>query len=151
MEANFQPRACSNMAKAEPKSVAGYIAARPAPVRRALASVRGAIRKALPSADEIISYKIPAYRLDGRVLIYFAGWSKHYAIYPVRAHVVASFSGKMPLHEFHGSTLRLPLSEPVPARFIAHVARAMAGEAKKRNNDSSSPKKRAAHKSKSKR
>jgi hypothetical protein len=37
--------------------------------------VRSTIRKALPSAEEVISYKIPAYKVDGRVVIYFAGWT----------------------------------------------------------------------------
>ena len=64
------------------KSADQYIAKHPEAVRGVLAQVRAAIRKALPGASEVISYQIPAYRLNGRVVICFAGWAQHYSIYP---------------------------------------------------------------------
>lgn len=53
------------MAKTDHKSVDDYIAAQPDAVRGLLEDVRGAIRKALPKAREVISYQIPAYKIDG--------------------------------------------------------------------------------------
>ena len=70
------------MAKTDFKSVDEYIASRPESVRGILERVRSAIRKALPGADEVISYQIPAYKLQGRAVIYFAGWKQHYSVYP---------------------------------------------------------------------
>ena len=47
-----------------------------------LEQIRSTIRKALPGAEEVISYKIPAYKLHGSPVLYFAGWKQHYSLYP---------------------------------------------------------------------
>ena len=70
------------------KTVDEYIASQPDAARSVLERVRSTIRKALPAADEVISYQIPAFKLHGRVVIYFAGWKQHYSIYPDRKSVV---------------------------------------------------------------
>ena len=79
------------MAKTDFKSVGHYIAAQPEAVQEVLELVRGAIRKALPGAEEAISYQMPAYKLRGETVIYFAGWKHHYSIYPVSADLVEAF------------------------------------------------------------
>jgi len=45
--------------------------------RMLLELVRSTIRKALPDADEVISYQMPAYKLRGKIVVYFAGWKRH--------------------------------------------------------------------------
>jgi uncharacterized protein YdhG (YjbR/CyaY superfamily) len=62
------------MAKTNFKSVDEYIASQPVELQRVLERVRGAIRKAVPGAEEVISYQMPAYKLHGRLVIYFAGY-----------------------------------------------------------------------------
>jgi len=54
-----------------------YIAAQPKTVQGILKRVRNTIRKAVPGAVEAISYNIPAYKLNGDRVIYFAGWKQH--------------------------------------------------------------------------
>jgi uncharacterized protein YdhG (YjbR/CyaY superfamily) len=49
------------------------------------------IGKAIPVADETISYGMPAYTLGGRVVVYFAGWKQHTALYPGSAQTLAAF------------------------------------------------------------
>jgi uncharacterized protein YdhG (YjbR/CyaY superfamily) len=73
------------MPKPNVKSVDDYIAAQPEPAQDVLQRVRSAIRKALPAAEEVISYKIPAYKLRGGIALYFAGWKQHYSLYPCGA------------------------------------------------------------------
>jgi uncharacterized protein YdhG (YjbR/CyaY superfamily) len=53
------------MAKTGFKSVDEYIASQPDPVQGVLERVRSTIRKAVPEAEEVISYKIPTYKLPG--------------------------------------------------------------------------------------
>jgi uncharacterized protein YdhG (YjbR/CyaY superfamily) len=65
------------MAKTDLKTVDGYIATFPDDVQAILERVRRAIRKAVPGADEVISYQIPAYKLHGSAVLYFAGWKRH--------------------------------------------------------------------------
>ena len=70
------------MAKTDFKSVDEYIASQPEAVQGVLERVRSTIRKAVPGAEEVISYQIPAYKLHGRAVLYFAGWKQHYSLYP---------------------------------------------------------------------
>ena len=84
------------MAKIEIKSVDDYIAAQPEPTVRALELVRSAIRKGLPKAEEVIFYKIPAYKLHGKIVLYFAGWKQHYSLYPVGASLLAALKTSLP-------------------------------------------------------
>ena len=106
-----------------PESVDDYIAAQPARMRATLAEVRSAIRKALPRAREVISYKIPAYKRGDRTILYFAGWKNHYALYPFGERVVAAFQKELAPYKVVGSTIRFPMTEPVPVRLIARIAK----------------------------
>jgi uncharacterized protein YdhG (YjbR/CyaY superfamily) len=109
-------------------SVDEYIAAQPKAARALLTRVRNVIRKAVPGAEESISYKIPAYKLDGRVLIYFAAWKEHWSLYPSTKRVVAAFKDELTPYELSKGTIRFPLSEPVPAKLIAAIAKLRATE-----------------------
>ena len=120
------------MRMAKPASVRDYLAAQPPAARRALTRVRAIVRKAMPKAEEVISYGIPAYRLGGRVALYFAGWKEHYSLYPADARLVAAFEKELAPYERSKGTVRFPLSEPVPERLIARIARFKAKEAAER-------------------
>jgi uncharacterized protein YdhG (YjbR/CyaY superfamily) len=117
------------MKSAKPTSVAAYIARFPRPTQAALKKVRDAMRKALPGATEAISYSIPAYRVNGRVAIYFAGWKEHYSIYPANATLVAAFKDRLEPYEVNNKgTIRFPLDAPVPVKLIADLARFRAAQ-----------------------
>jgi uncharacterized protein YdhG (YjbR/CyaY superfamily) len=111
------------------EAVDAYLAMQPAGTRRVLEKVRATLRKALPGAEEVISYKIPAYRLAGGIVIYFAGWKQHYALYPVTAPLIAAFKDELAPYELSNKgTLRFPLDAPVPARLITRIAKYRAQE-----------------------
>ena len=128
------------MAKTDCRTVPDYIAAQPAGARAALKKVRGAIRKALPRAEETLSYKMPAYKSRGRVVIYFAGWKDHYALYPASARLVAAFNDELASYQIGKGTIRFPLAEPVPVALIARVAKFLAQDAGRRAKPRASPK-----------
>ncbi|MBV9404155.1 MAG: DUF1801 domain-containing protein, partial [Acidobacteriaceae bacterium] len=77
------------------QAVADYIAGQLEATQVALAQVRSAIRKAIPRAEEVIAYKIPAYKLDGEIVLYFAGWKRHYSLYPAGEHLVEAFQHQL--------------------------------------------------------
>lgn len=114
------------------QTVAEYLAAQPAPARRVLARVRAAIRKALPGASEGISYQIPIYKIDGAMVLYFAGFQRHYSVYPATAAVVRALDEDVTGYLHSKATLRFPYDEPVPTRLITRFARLRAAEAKAR-------------------
>jgi uncharacterized protein YdhG (YjbR/CyaY superfamily) len=110
------------------KSVDEYIAAQPEELRDALKRVRSTIRKAVPEAGEVISYKIPTYKLRGNCVLYFAGWKQHYALYAATNSVVAAFKDELTPYEVDKGTIRFPLSAPVPVKLIERIARFRAKE-----------------------
>jgi uncharacterized protein YdhG (YjbR/CyaY superfamily) len=110
-------------------TVRDYVASQPKAAQAALRRVRSAIRKALPRAEETISYGIPAFKLEGRAVLYIAGWKRHYSLYPAGARLVAAFLKELAPYEFNvKGTIRFPLSEPVPEKLIAAIARFRARE-----------------------
>jgi uncharacterized protein YdhG (YjbR/CyaY superfamily) len=124
------------VAKTKSTSVAEYIALQPPKAQAVLRKVRAAMRKALPKAEEVISYQIPAYKLNGRVVIYFAGWKEHYSIYPAQRRLVAAFRERLAPYEVNNKgTIRFPLSEPVPARLIEAIAKFRAKEVTQNRGD----------------
>ena len=102
------------MAKTDFKSVDEYIASQPEAVQSVLKRVRSTIRKAVPGAEEVISYKIPTYKLHGRPVLYFAGWRQHYSLYPSTDHVVAAFKDDLAPYEVNKGTIRSRSSSPSP-------------------------------------
>ena len=120
------------MAKTEFKSVDEYIASQPEAVQGVLRRVRSVIRKAVPGAEEVISYRIPAYKLHGRPVLYFAGWRQHYSLYPATDHVVAAFTDDLASYEVNKGTIRFPLSGPVPLKLTERIAKFRAKEVAER-------------------
>ena len=117
------------MAKTDFKSVDDYIAARPENIRQILLRVRAVIREALPEAEEVISYQIPAYRVNGRVAIYFAGWKEHFSVYPATGKVPDVFAKELAGYEMSKGTIRFPYDQPLPKDLIAGIAKLKAEEA----------------------
>jgi uncharacterized protein YdhG (YjbR/CyaY superfamily) len=116
------------MAKTGFKSVDDYLASQPEAARAVLEKVRTIIRKALPGADEMISYQIPTYKLDGGAVIYFAGWKKHYSLYPATAQVVETLKDDLAPYEVEKGTIRFPLSQRVPVKLIGQIVKLRAKE-----------------------
>jgi uncharacterized protein YdhG (YjbR/CyaY superfamily) len=120
------------MAKTNFTSVEEYIATFPEDVQATLQRVRSAIRKAVPGAEEGISYQIPAYKLDAGAVLYFAGWKRHYSLYPATGDVVEALKDDLAPYEVEKGTIRFPLSQPVPDRLIERIAELRAKEAAER-------------------
>lgn len=117
------------MARTDYRTVDDYIAAQPEAARPVLQQVRAAIRQALPEAQEVISYQIAAYRVAGRVALYFAGWKSHYSIYPLSERLTQALGAELASYELEKGTIRFPLDRPVPTALIAAIARLKADEA----------------------
>jgi uncharacterized protein YdhG (YjbR/CyaY superfamily) len=119
--------------KTDFKSVDEYIASQPDGVQSVLYRVRSTIRKAVPGAEETISYKIPAYKLNGDRVLFFAGWKHHYSLYPATKRVIKAFRVELALYEVSKGTIRFPFSEPVPVKLIGRIAKFRAKEVSERS------------------
>jgi uncharacterized protein YdhG (YjbR/CyaY superfamily) len=120
------------MAKTDFRSVDEYIAAQPKNVQVVLRRVRSIIRKALPAAVEVISYQMPAYKVEQRFFLCLGGWTQHYSLYPASDALVAAFKGALTPYRVSKGTLRFPLSEPVPVALIERIAKFQARETARR-------------------
>jgi uncharacterized protein YdhG (YjbR/CyaY superfamily) len=68
------------MAKTDFKNADEYLATFPPETRKILEEVRKVIRDAVPGAEEVISYQIPAFKLDGGWIFYYSGYKAHYSL-----------------------------------------------------------------------
>lgn len=84
--------------------------------------VRQAILAALPGAEETISYQMPAYRVRGKIVVYFAAWKKHYAVYPATDAVAAGFAGEPGIYKIANKTFQFSYQAPVPTELIGNIA-----------------------------
>jgi uncharacterized protein YdhG (YjbR/CyaY superfamily) len=130
------------MANTDFKSINEYIGSRPRAIQGVLRQIRDAIRKAMPQAEEGISYQIPAFKLNGRPVLYFAGWKNHYSIYPAGDHLVATLKKELARYERSKGTIRFPLSEPVPVKLIERIAKVRIQEVAEREKPRKSPSKK---------
>jgi uncharacterized protein YdhG (YjbR/CyaY superfamily) len=113
----------AGMTKADVKTVAEYIQAQPPNVRPILRRVRAIIRKALPKADEQISYRIPAYKMNGYPVIFFAAWRSHYSLYPISQGLAEALHEELAEQEVEKATIRFPWKARVPAALIGRIVR----------------------------
>ena len=109
-------------ARAKPQSVDQYIAACPPEARAILRKLRSTIKRAAPpEAEEIISYRMPAFKLRG-ILIYFAAFKNHIGIFPpIRGDAtleaaVAKYAGPK-------GNLKFPLDQPFPYALVARIVK----------------------------
>jgi len=104
-----------------PKTINEYIAAAPAEVRPILEKIRQTIAAAAPEAEEVISYRIPAFRGKG-ILVYFAAFKRHIGLYPP---VSGDAKLEKDIARYAGpkGNLQFPLDEPIPYALIKRIVR----------------------------
>ncbi|MFJ4653490.1 iron chaperone [Nocardia sp. NPDC088792] len=108
-------------------SVAEYVTGFPAETQAVLEHVRSAVRTAVPGSTETISYDIPAVQVNGKAVMYFAGWKKHISVYPVPVGDSAYAQAIAPYVAGKG-TLKFPLKDPIPFDLIGRTAALLASE-----------------------
>ena len=104
------------------KSIDEYISGFPENVQEMLEKLRAAIKKAAPGAEETISYAIPAFKLKGRMLIYFAGYKNHIGLYPAPRGKEA-FKDDFAGYKGGKGTTQFPLNEPLPLPLIIKIVK----------------------------
>jgi uncharacterized protein YdhG (YjbR/CyaY superfamily) len=109
--------------KAKAKTVSGYLASLSGENRAELNNLRKNIRAAAPGAEECISYQMPAFRFDGRMLVWYGAWENHCALYPGTS--IEPF--KKALGRFDtGSkgTIRFQADDPLPTTLVRRLVKA---------------------------
>ena len=111
--------------KAKPKTIDEYLAALSNDKRAALERLRKIIRAAAPRAEEHISYQLPAFRLDGKSLVWFGAAANHCAIYGV----VGAYLDELKDYDTSGKgTIRFQADNPLPATLVRKLVKARIGK-----------------------
>ena len=98
-----------------------YIRSFDSPQKEMLQQLRSLIKKAAPGAEEIISYKMPAYRLNG-MLVYFAGYEHHIGFYAVPSANI-KFKKELEGYKTSKGTIQFPLGKRLPAGLITRIVK----------------------------
>lgn len=98
-----------------------YIAATPPAVRPVLREIRRIIRTTAPEAQEVISYRMPAFRLHG-MLVYLAAFKHHIGLYPPVSGNAALEKAIRPYAGPKGN-LKFALDRPIPYALIRRIVR----------------------------
>ncbi|MDE3236943.1 MAG: DUF1801 domain-containing protein [Bacteroidota bacterium] len=102
-----------------PATIDEYIATFPAPIQKLLQQVRHTIAAAAPGAEELISYRMPAFALQG-VLVYFAAFKNHIGFYPT-ASGIAAFEKELAGYTKGKGSVQFPLDQPIPVALIQKI------------------------------
>ena len=115
-----------NTASTTPQTIDAYIASRPAEHHKGLQQLRALAHQCVPDAEECINYGMPGLRSNGRVIVWFASFSQHFALFP-RAKAIEVFAEDLQKHSSFISTskgtIRFALTAPLPAAMIRRVIR----------------------------
>jgi uncharacterized protein YdhG (YjbR/CyaY superfamily) len=103
------------------KTVDEYIASFPENVQRILQEMRKVIRDAAPKAEEVISYKMPAFKLNG-ILVWFAAFKNHVGFFP-KMSAIDAFKKELSGCEVSKGTIRFPLDKPIPFDLVRKIVK----------------------------
>jgi uncharacterized protein YdhG (YjbR/CyaY superfamily) len=114
--------------KPKSKTIDEYLAGVNPDHRGALEKLRRAIHAAVPKAEECISYSIPAFRLNGRLLVGFGAWANHCSFYPMSSTTLKKFHRDVKDFQTSKGTLRFSPDKPLPVRFVKKLVQARTAE-----------------------
>ena len=111
-----------------------YLASLPPASRRHVKKLRDIIRATVPGAVPVISYGIPAFTLDGRVLIYYAGWREHVSVYPFTDAIRRANAKALKGYKTSKGTIQFPLDKPLPVRLVRQLVKGRIAELRARTS-----------------
>src|SRR5438876_8940829 len=118
------------LAKRKPQTIDEYLATAKPDQRRTLAKLRKTIHAVAPKVEECISYGIPAFRLNGRSLVFFGAWANHCAFYPGNSVTFKKFRNDLKAFHISKGTIRFSPEKPLPAALVKKLVKARMGEVK---------------------
>jgi uncharacterized protein YdhG (YjbR/CyaY superfamily) len=124
-------------AKKRPNTIEEYLANVKPDHRKTLQKLRRTIQIAAPKAEECISYGIPAFSLNGRLLVFFAAWSNHCAFYPGSVATLKNFRNELRNFRTGKGTIRFSPDKPLPTALVKKLVEMRIAENNDRTNKKS--------------
>ena len=124
-------RIIGSMSASDPR-VDAYLAALPADQREPLEGVRAAVRRLVPNAEDTISYDMPAFKLDGRFLVSYAGWKRHCSLYPLTDSFLAAHAAELEGFGRTKGSIHFTAAKPLPPDLLDDLIRARVDDVTRR-------------------
>jgi uncharacterized protein YdhG (YjbR/CyaY superfamily) len=115
------------MTTANADTVTKYINSFPANIQERLKQIRSTIQQTAPDAEESISYAMPAYKLNGKPLVYFAGYKNHIGLYATPSGH-SRFAKELSSYKQGKGSVQFPADQPLPLSLIEKIVRFRAEE-----------------------
>jgi uncharacterized protein YdhG (YjbR/CyaY superfamily) len=103
------------------RDVDEYMAQLPEERRAVMEQLRSTIRAAAPDATEVITYNMPGFRLDGRFLVSYEAFKRHYSLFPWSDAMVEELGDALRPYAVGKGTIRFPADEPIPLELITRI------------------------------
>src|SRR5688572_15519901 len=107
--------------KGPAKNIDSYIDSQPGEIRPKLIEIREIIKSVIPEAEEVISYQMPAFKLN-KVLVYFAGCKNHIGFYPTGSGIT-QFEPELSKFKYSKGAIQFPLDKTLPAALIKKIVK----------------------------
>ena len=108
----------------KPRTIDEYLAALSDEKRRALERLRTIIKAAAPGAEERISYRLPAFRYGGKMLVAFGARENHCAFYLMSSLTVEAHKRELKGYDTSAGTIRFQPDKPLPAALVRKLVKA---------------------------
>lgn len=95
-----------------------YLRALEEPKRSTLEGLRLTILEIVPQAEEVISYAVPAFRLDGRIVAGFAAFKSHLSYLPFSGSVLSQLAHELEGYTMTKSALHFPVDRSLPKALV---------------------------------
>ena len=106
-----------------------YLAELEEPKRSTLEQLRNAILKVVPDAEECISYGVPAFRVDGKVIAGFAAFKNHLSYLPHSGSVFPELKEEVASYVTSTGALRFPVDTSLPRQLVERLIRVRMAQA----------------------
>ncbi len=95
-----------------------YLSAVDEPKRGTLEALRRTILEIAPEAEQVISYGVPAFRVQGKIVAGFAAFTDHLSYLPFSGSVLERLGDELRGYTMTKSTLHFPVDRPLPTRLV---------------------------------
>ena len=109
-----------------------YLASLSPDSRRHVKKLREIIRGVAPGSVPVMSYGMPAVKLDGRILIYYAGWREHVSVYPMTDAIKRAHASALKGYKTSKGTVQFPIDKPLPIRLVQRLVKARVADVRAR-------------------
>jgi uncharacterized protein YdhG (YjbR/CyaY superfamily) len=115
------------LAKSKPQTIDEYLSRLGSEQRAAVEKLRKAIKSAAPEAEECISYQLPAFRVGGKVIVWFGAAANHCAFYP-GAFPIQAHKDELKAYDTSKGTIRFQPDKPLPAALVRKLVKTRIAE-----------------------